>query len=186
MHKCLVLLSVAVLLATVGCGSGVGRPAPGADSPAEADLRNEEQMASFPAYSTSVLIEKEVWDEVCCHPLERYRLLTYVYASDATMDEIIAFYRGRLTEAGWRDGKEVTGGHGFHRKNIDIFITPLGGAFSEGFAADFERELGTLLELVSVRSPNAAPPDASLFFAVTTSRRIDCLRSECYQWPTGS
>jgi len=156
--------------------------APGAESPSQADVRNRELMALLPSHPASVVIEEKVWDELCCHPLQRYRLLTHVYASDATLDDVLTFYRQRLTEAGWEDLQEVTGGYGFQKENIYTFITPLRRLPSGGF---WGSGLETL-EPVSVKSIQAPPADASTFFGVTTKRRIDCLRVDCLRWPTGS
>jgi hypothetical protein len=191
--KLLALLSGIVLLA-VALGSCLvvialvfhetGGVAPGAASPAEADVRNRELMRSLPGFPSSVRLEEDVWDYHCCHPAERYRLMTHVYASDATIQEVIAFYEKRLTEAGWTNGEEVTGGYGFHKKNIDVFLTPLPSSHSENPAAYLESYLGA--EPVSVEPANAPPADASNFFAVTTIRRIDCLSVDCLRWPTGS
>lgn len=178
--------SIFVLVAVLAFYYDPDRPAAGADSPAEADIRNEELVRSLPRLPGSVLIENEVWDDLCCSPVERYRLLTRVYASDATLDDVLAFYRQRLTEAGWEDGQEVTGGHGFHKNNIIVFITPVRRAPFESVAAAFEREAGANLDLVSVNSTSSPPSDASVFFAVTVSRRIACLRVDCLRWPTGS
>jgi hypothetical protein len=169
---------ILVVVALISASGGGGRPAAGADSPAEADIRNRELLASLPIYARSIVIEEDVWDEYCCHPIERYRLLTYVYASDATMEEIRAFYGARLTEAGWEDGDAVVGGRGFHKKHIVLITTPLGRIPS----GDFTGTGLETLEQVSVNSTEVPPADASTFFAVTVKRRIDCLGLDCFKW----
>ena len=146
-------------------------PPAGAGTPAEADVRNAELMASLPTYPGSVLVEKDTWNEICCHPAQLYRHLTYVYGGDVATAEVLAFYRDGLTEAGWRDGAEGSNGYWFRRKNLYLILTLLGSTPS----VDLPYELR---ERVPVATP---PPGSSTFFAITVNRRIDCLRSECLE-----
>jgi len=68
----LAVFVVAVLAS--GCTTEGGRLVPGADTPQEADRRNEALLNSLPSHPGSVLVEREIWDEYCCHPAERSRL----------------------------------------------------------------------------------------------------------------
>jgi hypothetical protein len=148
----------------------------GADNTAEADVRNGQIMASLPVPAGGVLIEKDIWDEWCCHPLERFRYLTHVYATEATMDEVVAFYRQRLAQGGgWEYDGVGTAGHWFHNEDVQVFITPLAKP-----AATFS--FSSSLERVSFKSIAEPPATASVFFAVTSSLRLDCLGlGSCYE-----
>jgi hypothetical protein len=82
---------------------------------------------------------------------------------------VVAFYRQRLIEDGWKDTGEVLGGYGFHIGNVDLVVTPFGPdlepsvPFSEGLSRS------------TVRMEVATPPSGGTFFAISIVR-FRCFR----------